>query len=103
MEGDGSRVTSMACSWIPREAEEPGKETKKVPPLPLPRPLGLGEQLPALTTPQALGLGTGWGQLNPSGAGIQEGREQQMCIHLLTHLAQMLCPCCLAQHTHPEA
>lgn len=48
MERDGSRVTSMACSWIPREAEEPGKETEKVAPLSLPllRPLGLGEQLP---------------------------------------------------------
>ena len=36
MEGEGSRVTSPACSWIPREAEEPGKETEPAAPLPTP-------------------------------------------------------------------
>lgn len=46
-EGAGSGVTSQACSWIPREAEEPGKETEKAAPFPLPqRPLRLGEWLP---------------------------------------------------------
>lgn len=41
MEGDGSRVTFLACSWVPREDEEPGKETEKVgPPPPLPQALG---------------------------------------------------------------
>lgn len=40
MEGEGSRVTSLACSWIPREAEEPGKEAEQAAPLPTPRGLG---------------------------------------------------------------
>lgn len=34
VEGEGSRVTSLACSCIPREAEEPGKETEHRPPFP---------------------------------------------------------------------
>lgn len=79
MEGDGSRVTFLACSWVPREDEEPGKETEKVgPPPPSPRPWGLEEQLPALTAPQS----PGWGRLNPSGAGIRESREQRGCAHM---------------------
>lgn len=56
VEGEGSRVTSLACSCIPREAEEPGKETEHRPPPSL-RPLGLGERLPAQTAPVP-GLGT---------------------------------------------
>lgn len=46
LEGDRSEVTSQACSWVPWEAEEPGKETEKQAPFPS---LGLwrGELLPA--------------------------------------------------------
>lgn len=42
-QGAGSRVTSLACSWVPREAEEPGKETEKSLPSPSPEAWGLGE------------------------------------------------------------
>lgn len=40
LEGDGSRATSPACSWVPREAEEPGKEMRKSLPFPLPQAFG---------------------------------------------------------------
>lgn len=88
MKGDGSRVASLACSSIPREAEEPGKETEKVTPPPPQRPLGLGEQLPAQTTPRSP---SGWRRLNPSGAGLRESGEQHRCTHTFSRAWPKCC------------
>ena len=89
MEGDGSRVTFLACSWIPRVAEEPGKETEKVTPLPL--PVGLWDWKSSFLHQHLLSP-LGGKRLNPSGAGIREDRAIQMCTQVLVGVAQMLCP-----------
>lgn len=89
MEGDGSRVTFLACSYIPREAEEPGKETEKVTPLSLPP--GLWDWKSSFLHQHLLSP-PGWGRLNPSGAGVREDRATQMCTLVLVGVAQVLCP-----------